>query len=233
MNNLFSIFDPQVNWICLNINWVRRVLVFIIFPCLFWLNKPTVIKVWRIFLSSLSSEFKINFKPVSTPGHTHFILRLFLVILLNNVGGIAPYIFTSTRHLTFSVSMALVGWLRFIIYFILWDIRSFLAHLVPSGTPYILIPFIVLIELVSRIIRPLTLSVRLAANLVAGHLLITLVRSPISSRNRGLFFILIIGLLILLILERAVAFIQAYVFRILRSLYLRERNSVNFNYSHN
>ena len=99
----------------------------------------------------------------------------------------------------------------------------------PSGTPYILIPFIVLIELTRNIIRPLTLSVRLAANLVAGHLLITLVSSPISSSNNKIFIIIITGLLLLLILERAVAFIQAYVFRILRSLYLRERNSANFN----
>ena len=122
----------------------------------------------------------------------------------------------------------MVRWIRFILYFIIFDTRRFLAHLVPLGTPYILIPFIVLIELTRNIIRPLTLSVRLAANLVAGHLLITLVSTPISSSNNG-FIIIITGLLLLLILERAVAFIQAYVFRILRSLYLRERNSVNFN----
>ena len=228
MNNLFSIFDPQVNWLNLNINWIRRLLIFIILPSLFWINRPIIVKFWKKIFFSLSSEFKINFKPISSPGHTHWILSLFLIILLNNLGGIGPYIFTSSSHLTFSVSIALVRWIRFILYFIIFDTRRFLAHLVPLGTPYILIPFIVLIELTRNIIRPLTLSVRLAANLVAGHLLITLVSSPISSSNNG-FIIIITGLLLLLILERAVAFIQAYVFRILRSLYLRERNSVNFN----
>lgn len=91
-------------------------------------------------------------------------------------------------------------------------------------------PFIVLIELVRNVIRPLTLSVRLAANLVAGHLLMTLIRSPAPSVHTALLLILIRGLVILIVLERAVAFIQAYVFRILRTLYLREVNAIKFNY---
>jgi F-type H+-transporting ATPase subunit a len=110
------------------------------------------------------------------------------------------------------------------------DCGSILAHLVPVGTPYVLMPFIVLIELVRNIIRPLTLSVRLAANLVAGHLLITLIRTPAASVPRILLLLLIIGLIILMVLERAVAFIQAYVFSILSTLYLREVNSIKFNY---
>jgi F-type H+-transporting ATPase subunit a len=91
-------------------------------------------------------------------------------------------------------------------------------------------PVIVLIELVRNLIRPLTLSVRLAANLVAGHLLMTLIRSPLTrvSNIGGIF--LIRGLVILLVLERAVAFIQAYVFRMLRTLYLSETNALKFNY---
>lgn len=61
---------------------------------------------------------------------------------------------------------------------------NFLAHLVPTGTPPLLIPFMVIIELVRRVIRPLTLAVRLAANMVAGHLLLVLVRGPIASLER-------------------------------------------------
>ena len=99
----------------------------------------------------------------------------------------------------------------------------------PSGTPYILIPFIVLIEFVRNIIRPITLSVRLAANLVAGHLLITLIRSPAVFISHGSLVCLIRALFILIILGLAVAFIQAYVFRMLRTLYLREVNSLSFN----
>jgi F-type H+-transporting ATPase subunit a len=101
------------------------------------------------------------------------------------------------------------------------------------GTPYVLIPFIVLIELVSNVIRPITLSVRLAANLVAGHLLMTLVSSPIVNSNIISIIILLSCLYLLIILESAVAFIQAYVFSILRTLYLAEVNYLKFNYLYN
>jgi F-type H+-transporting ATPase subunit a len=96
------------------------------------------------------------------------------------------------------------------------------AHLVPRGTPVALIPIIVIIETVSNVIRPGTLSIRLAANIVAGHLLLTLLGSQ-GPTARGLIILgLIIRLIILLCLELAVACIQAYVFTILRSLYLNE-----------
>lgn len=96
------------------------------------------------------------------------------------------------------------------------------------GTPYPLIPFMVLIEIIRTVIRPLTLSVRLAANMVAGHLLIVLVRGPIASIPWGLLAGTLIGLLLLVILELAVSFIQRYVFRTLLSLYVIESNSPNF-----
>ena len=90
-----------------------------------------------------------------------------------------------------------------------------LAHLVPLGTPYPLMPFIVLIELVSSLIRPGTLAVRLAANMVAGHLLLTLIGSLAPRLGIALLLGLLRGLVLLITLECAVALIQSYVFRIL------------------
>jgi F-type H+-transporting ATPase subunit a len=94
--------------------------------------------------------------------------------------------------------------------------------LVPTGTPGALIPLIVIIELVRNFIRPITLSVRLAANIVAGHLLISLINrgAPISL-SMGF---MLIGGLILFFLEVGVAFIQGYVFSTLRVIYLSELN---------
>ena len=83
-------------------------------------------------------------------------------------------------------------------------------------------PFMVLIELVRSLIRPVTLSVRLAANIVAGHLLLALLRNQASPLNPPITMIVGLGLLPLLFLERAVALVQSYVFRILSTLYLRE-----------
>ena len=97
-----------------------------------------------------------------------------------------------------------------------------LAHLVPMGSPAALSPFMVLIELVSAVIRPVTLSVRLAANIVAGHLLIVLLRTPATSVNRLIFLIILTALTLLALLESAVATIQAYVFSILTVLYVNE-----------
>ena len=102
-----------------------------------------------------------------------------------------------------------------------------LAHLVPRGTPGLLQPFIVLIELVRNVIRPLTLRVRLIANMIAGHLLLTLLGS-LGTTSYGFMFI-IIGIVLILMLELSVALIQAYVFIILASLYLREVNTVSVN----
>jgi F-type H+-transporting ATPase subunit a len=97
-----------------------------------------------------------------------------------------------------------------------------LAHLVPLGTPGVLIPFIVLIETVSNVIRPGTLAVRLAANMIAGHLLLVLLGNQGPSITFSLLRVLLVTQILLLTLERAVAVIQSYVFAVLATLYSRE-----------
>merc|ERR1712173_306186 len=114
--------------------------------------------------------------------------RFFFFIVYSNFLGLFPYIFTSTSHLSITVRLILPLWLGNIILSVVKRTNFFLSHLVPNGTPYVLIPFMVIIELISRMIRPLTLSVRLAANMIAGHMLMSLVRS--IARIRGLFFFL-------------------------------------------
>lgn len=233
MNNLFSIFDPNVSWLNINLNWITIVVVLLWFPNIYWLIKPKPLIIINLLIKSLAAEYKLNFAPINTPGHTHWAISLFVIILLNNLAGLTPYTFTATRHLSFTARIALVMWLSYTVFRIIINIGRFLAHLIPVGTPYILIPFMVVIELVRNLIRPITLSVRLAANLVAGHLLITLVRVRIVNAELLNITILLTCLYTLIILEAAVAFIQAYVFRILRTLYLREVNYVKFNYLYN
>jgi F-type H+-transporting ATPase subunit a len=98
------------------------------------------------------------------------------------------------------------------------------AHLVPQGTPAVLIPFIVCIETIRNTIRPGTLAVRLTANIIAGHLLLTLMGNTGNSLRAILLSLLIFGQIALLVLESAVAIIQSYVFAVLSTLYSREVN---------
>jgi len=96
---------------------------------------------------------------------------------------------------------------------------------VPQSTPSALIPFMVLIESIRNVIRPITLSVRLMANIVAGHLLITLLGNQTATASHFILIRLIITQILLLTLERAVAIIQSYVFAVLTTLYAREITS--------
>lgn len=144
--------------------------------------------------------------------------------------GLTPYTFTASRHLTFTLTLGLIFWRGYVALRFIKDITHRLAHLVPLGTPYALMPFMVLIELIRGVIRPLTLSVRLAANIVAGHLLMTLIAGPISASGFAGAGAMLSGLVLLTVLESAVALIQAYVFSMLSTLYLNEVNFTSINY---
>ena len=161
-------------------------------------------------------------------GSPLFVLIVFLIfIFLNNFLGLLPYVFTATSHLSVTLVLALPLWSGYILYNFFNNTRRALAHLVPKGTPVVLVPFIVLIEIVRNFMRPLTLSVRLAANIVAGHLLLVLVRGPMPRLRYGILALAFIGLIALIVLELGVSFIQAYVFITLSSLYIDEVNNLN------
>jgi len=158
-----------------------------------------------------------------------YLFKIFFLYFFCNLIGLAPYIFTSSSHVSFTLTLAIPIWTGRIIFSIKNQYNSLFAHLVPRGTPVALIPIIVIIETVRNIIRPGTLSIRLAANIVAGHLLLTLLGSQGPSRRGLVYFGLMASLILLLCLELAVACIQAYVFTILRSLYLNELRTISFN----
>ena len=120
----------------------------------------------------------------------------------------------------FSLSLALLLWLSPLVFKSITSPKNLISHLVPLGSPLALRPFIVLVERVSLLIRPITLSVRLAANIVTGHLLLTLSGSLCAFSLKGALGL--IPQLTLGCLELAVAGVQAYVLFILVSLYIRE-----------
>nr|ADO60638.1 ATP synthase F0 subunit 6 [Ischalia sp. BMNH 840493] len=219
MMNLFSSFDPSSN-LNLSLNWLATILSILIIPSMFWLIPSRINMLWNKILLHLHSEFFTLLK--FNKSMTLFFISLFSFILFNNFIGLFPYIFTSSSHMVFSLSLALPIWLSLMIYGWFNNTTHMLTHLVPQGTPPILMPFMVCIETISNIIRPGTLAIRLSANMIAGHLLLTLIGNTGPNLNIYLIQILIIIQLLLLLLEFAVAIIQSYVFAILSTLYSSE-----------
>jgi len=223
ITNLFSVFDPSAIF-NLSLNWLRTFLGLLMIPSIYWLIPSRYNVFWNTILLTLHKEFKTLLGPTSKNGSTFIFISLFSLILFNNFIGLFPYIFTSTSHLTLTLSLALPLWLSFILYGWINHTQHIFAHLVPQGTPAVLIPFMVCIETIRNVIRPGTLAVRLTANIIAGHLLLTLLGNTGPSISYILVTFLLIGQIALLVLESAVAIIQSYVFAVLRTLYSREVN---------
>nr|AND96646.1 ATP synthase F0 subunit 6 [Eurysternus inflexus] len=223
MTNLFSSFDPST-YLNTSLNWTSTLLGLLFIPSMFWLIPSRYNYLWNKIILTLHNEFKILLGNNNIKGSTLMFISLFSMIMFNNFLGLFPYIFTSTSHLTLTLSMALPLWLSFMLYGWINNTMHMFAHLVPQGTPPVLMPFMVCIETISNMIRPGTLAVRLTANMIAGHLLLTLLGNTGSSLSLILINLLIIVQLLLILLESAVAIIQSYVFAVLSTLYSSEVN---------
>nr|ALO70569.1 ATP synthase F0 subunit 6 [Eusphalerum torquatum] len=223
MTNLFSSFDPSTN-LFFSLNWLSTIIGLMFMPMMFWFIPSRWNFIWIKINLTLHKEFKILISNNKIKGSTLIFISLFSLIMFNNFIGLFPYIFTSTSHMVMTLSLALPLWLSFMIYGWINNTIHMFAHLVPQGTPPILMPFMVCIETISNIIRPGTLAVRLAANMIAGHLLLTLLGNTGPMMSIMMINILIIVQLLLLMLESAVSIIQSYVFAVLSTLYSSEVN---------
>lgn len=149
----------------------------------------------------------------------------FLLILGMNVWGLFPYVFGITTQFVLTIRMSLVIWLGIVMSSINFSIVKFLRHLTPQGSPAYLAPILNLIELMRKIIRPLTLALRLRINMTTGHVLIALMRTRRAVRFFRVKIIWIILVMIIMgyiIFELGICFIQGFVFRLLRANYLGE-----------
>lgn len=219
ITNLFSSFDPISATLNVQLNWIAIFLFIIVFFPLYWISTSKS----RILYSELTSYITKEFIPLfKRYKNIIFFNVLFIFILINNIFGLIPYTFTRTAHIAITLSIALTIWLIFILYGWINNTNHIFAHLVPLGTPIVLIPFIVLIESIRNIIRPITLSVRLAANLTAGHLLLILLGERIVNSRILIIITVTAAQFALITLEAAVAVIQAYVFATLSTLYASE-----------
>lgn len=223
INNLFSIFDTSTNSI-FELNWISSLINLFILPIIFWLIPSRIRLFFKNIIFSLYNELKIILNNKFNIFNILFFIGIILIIFLNNFIGLFPYIFTRSSHLIFSISISLPLWIRLIIFGWKNNTNFIFSHIIPQGTPNILIPFIVIIETIRNIIRPGTLAIRLTANIIAGHLLLTLLSQRAVNSYIYICLLIILIQIILLILEFRVSIIQSYVFTILRTLYTKETN---------
>nr|YP_009517778.1 ATP synthase F0 subunit 6 [Pseudocalotes microlepis]AQU64359.1 ATP synthase F0 subunit 6 [Pseudocalotes microlepis]QGN67002.1 ATP synthase F0 subunit 6 [Pseudocalotes microlepis] len=185
-------------------------------------NRLTTIYTWLI--KKTMKTIMVKMPPLGQKW-TPMLTALVLLLATMNTTGLLPYTFTPTTQLSTTLALAAPLWLATV----MTGMRNFpsrsLAHLLPEGTPTPLIPILIFIETASLLIRPLALGVRLTANLTAGHLLLQLVSLAIMatmSTTMAASAFTATLLVLLTILEMAVALIQAYVFALLITLYLQE-----------
>nr|YP_010429326.1 ATP synthase F0 subunit 6 [Ictonyx libycus]USR67318.1 ATP synthase F0 subunit 6 [Ictonyx libycus] len=205
------------------------VIIIILFPSIMFPspsrlvnNRLTSIQQWLVQLTAKQMLSIHNQK-----GQTWALMLMSLILFIGstNLLGLLPHSFTPTTQLSLNLGMAIPLWAGTVLIGFRHKIKASLAHFLPQGTPLPLIPMLIIIETISLFIQPMALAVRLTANITAGHLLIhliggaTLALMNISAVTAMTTFIILI---LLTILEFAVALIQAYVFTLLVSLYLHD-----------
>nr|UNO53732.1 ATP synthase F0 subunit 6 [Ixodes ovatus] len=219
MTNLFSIFDPSTSSY-FSLNWMSILPMFFVLPSWYWVNPSRYQSFWKMMILKILEEINNNLSFKNQKFIIMFI-SIFTSILMFNSLGLLPYIFTPSSHIVLSMMMAFPIWLSLMLKGWVTSFNKMMAHLVPLGAPMMLTSFMVMIETVSNIIRPITLSVRLSANMISGHLLIHLLTS-IPFISPVMMYPISPVIFTLLILETAVAIIQSYVFITLSSLYTNE-----------
>uniref|UniRef100_UPI0030FF3351 ATP synthase F0 subunit 6 n=1 Tax=Salurnis marginella TaxID=1453305 RepID=UPI0030FF3351 len=214
MTSLFSSFDPSSKMI--QMNWMMMISPAIILPMNFWMKNSRATILKKIIEKKISMEMWNN---TSHKEMVMLTMSMFFMIMINNMMGLFPYTFTPTSHPSISMSLALPTWLMLMIYGWTNFFNKMLIHLLPTGTPGPIMPMMIVIETTGNLIRPMSLSIRLTANMIAGHLLMTLLGNMNETKN--MVFIMPMQMM-LMMFETAISTIQAYVFATLLSLYSSE-----------
>jgi F-type H+-transporting ATPase subunit a len=157
-----------------------------------------------------------------------FVFTIFMFVLMANVIGLIPYTFTVTSHIIITVALSLLVFLTVIVYGFSKHGLHFLKLFVPSGVPIYILPLVTFIEVLSFLSRPVSHSVRLFANMLAGHITLKVFAGFVTMLGAagilGWFgAVLPLGMTVALFaLELLVAFLQAYVFAILTCIYIND-----------
>nr|YP_010713488.1 ATP synthase F0 subunit 6 [Barbronia yunnanensis]WDA96189.1 ATP synthase F0 subunit 6 [Barbronia yunnanensis] len=215
--NSFTAFNKLINTFIITLPFTILLLTMSsVWPSIS--RSPTILTqpLYVMFEQTMRTKSKI------LKGYPIILSSLFLIIISLNLVGLIAFSFSITSHLIFTLIFGLPLWLSSISSSLMNNKKEFIAHLLPSGAPDWLNPFLVLIETISISVRPLTLSFRLAANMTAGHIVLALIGFYLSTAMFSMSFYPILLTLVsmgYILFEIAICIIQAYIFCLLLSLY--------------
>lgn len=193
----------------------------------FNLKNSVIPVVNRVVLASLFNfVFELVEKQIGRKGFPFFpfFLLLFLFILVCNLMGLVPFSFSPTAHLVLTLFFSIIIWTTALLLGFLENGLHFLKFFMPD-VPAFMLPFLVIIEIFSYLIRVVSLALRLAANITAGHVLLFTIAGFAAKLLDFNFFVFLLALVILcliILLEIGVAFLQAYVFVTLACIYFND-----------
>nr|BBQ05088.1 ATPase 6 [Cipangopaludina japonica] len=221
--DIFSTFDDhnQVFMSLYILLWILSLIIILLFSSMLWLTNTSLIMMMNMLKSVISGQIFRSFG-FYLGGFVSLIVTLFLFLVLMNINGLVPYVFSTTSHLAMSFSLGFPLWLALILSSFLYNMKFFIALLLPMGAPSLLNPFLIIIETVSISVRPITLSIRLIANMSAGHIVLALMGNYLMSSIFASFFSIIVLVFIQVIytvFEFGISLIQAYIFCLLITLY--------------
>lgn len=179
---------------------------------------------WQL-LAELTYQFiaRMVSDNIGKEGRAYFplIFSIFVFVLFGNLIGMIPYSFTFTSHIAVTLTMALFIFILVTVIAVMKHGIKFFSFFLPEGVPIILSPLMVIIEVISYFTRPFSLSVRLFANMMAGHTLLKVIGGFVVPL--GIFGVVpIAGLVAVMGLEFLIAFLQAYIFTILTCIYIND-----------
>ena len=177
-------------------------------------------------LAELSYIFIANLvrDTVGTEGRPYFpfVFSIFMFVLIGNLWGMIPYSFTFTSHIVVTFTMAMVIFIGVTLIGIVKHKTHFLSFFMPPGVPLYMAPLLIPIEIISYLSRPISLSVRLFANMLAGHTLLKVFAGFVVALGVTAGWLPLVFIIALTGLEIVIAFLQAFVFAILTCLYLND-----------
>nr|AHX26468.1 ATP synthase F0 subunit 6 [Sepia lycidas] len=222
--DIFSSFDDHNSTLFSAhiMTWILSLWSLIFINSSLWINSSNLINMINLPKQIINIQTTRSFS-MNMGGFTLIISSLFITIINFNLLGLMPYVFSTTSHLVMTFTLALPLWLCLIISSYMKNAYSSVAFMLPLATPTFLIPFLPIIETLSIMVRPITLSIRLAANISAGHIILTLIGDYMTSlimlNNYMISFIVLSIQIGYFIFEIGISIIQGYIFSLLVTLY--------------